>query len=211
MTISEPQRFVNLPVSPMTSKGEEAPYASAPKQVDLGVEEAKDGEEEVPVPEPGESPVPEPDDVRKPRVGRRPVLPAKADIENHYPLHLQYRDWCPQCVAGKAVLEQHQVEPSDRERLGVTVSADYAFIASEEKEEGMQPFLVMFDSGKKAFWAIGVAAKEVSEPLVEWVKGVLDQSVYEGEKSTFKTDQEPSIVALKKAVSVARMGETVPI
>ena len=75
----------------------------------------------------------------------------------------------------------------------------------------MQPSLVMHDDGKKAFWAIGVAAKEVSEPIVEWVKGILDQSGYGGEKSTFKTDQEPSIVALKKAVPVARMGETVPI
>ena len=162
MTIRKPQRFVNLPVSPITSKGEEALYVSTPKQVELGVEEAKGDEEEVPVPEPGEVPVPEPDEVRKSRVGRRPVLPTKADIENHYPLHLEYRDWCPHCVAGKAVMAQHQDEPSDRERLGVTVSADYAFMGSEEKEEGMQPSFVMLDDGKKAFWAIGVAAKEVS-------------------------------------------------
>ena len=83
-------------------------------------------------------------------------------------------------VAGRAVLVQHQVEPSDREKLGVAVSADYAFMSSEGKEEGMQPSLVMIDDGKKDFWAIGVAAKEVSESIVEWVKGVLDQSGYEG-------------------------------
>ena len=109
------------------------------------------------------------------------------------------------------MLAQHHVEPSDPEKLGITVSADYAFMVSEEKEEGMQPSLVMLDDGKKAFWAIGVAAKEVSEPIVEWVKGVLDQSGYEGKRTTFKTDPEPSVVALKKAVSAARMGETVPI
>ena len=39
----------------------------------------------------------------------------------------------------------------------------------------------------------------------------LDQSGYEGEKLTFKTDQEPSIIALKRAVAAARTGETVPI
>ena len=43
------------------------------------------------------------------------------------------------------------------------------------------------------------------------MKRILDQSGHEGEKVTFETDQEPSIVALKKAVSAARMGETVPI
>ena len=69
----------------------------------------------------------------------------------------------------------------------------------------------MYDDGKKAFWAIGVAAKEVSEPIVEWVKGILDQPGHEGKHITSKTDQEPSIVALKKAMPAARMGETVPI
>ena len=30
-------------------------------------------------------------EVRKPRIGRRPLLPTKAEIEEHYPLHLNYR------------------------------------------------------------------------------------------------------------------------
>ena len=46
---------------------------------------------------------------------------------------------------------------------------------------------------------------------MKYVKDILDQSGYEGEKLTFKTDQEPSIVALKRAVAAARTGETVPI
>ncbi len=46
---------------------------------------------------------------------------------------------------------------------------------------------------------------------MKYVKDILDQSGYQGEKFTFKTDQEPSIVALKRAVAAARTGETVPI
>ena len=57
----------------------------------------------------------------------------------------------------------------------------------------------------------GVAKKEVSEPIVESVQGVLDQSGCQGGNFTSKTDQEPSIVAQKRAVSAARVGETVPI
>ncbi len=41
-------------------------------------------------------------EVRKPRVGKRPLLPTKAELEEHYPLHLNYRSWCPHCRAGKA-------------------------------------------------------------------------------------------------------------
>ena len=84
-------------------------------------------------------------------------------------------------------------------------------ISPEEKEEDMQPSLVMFDDDKEALWAIGVEAKGPDEPIVKYVKGVLDQSGYEGQKITFKTDQEVAILALKKAVAAARLGETVPI
>ena len=107
--------------------------------------------EEVPV---HDVPEPDPDaEVRRPRVARRPVLPTKADVEEHFPLHLQYRSWCEHCVAGKSRMTQHIVEASDRERLGVTVMMDYAFMTPEEVEEDMQPTLVIFDDDEQAFWA----------------------------------------------------------
>ena len=59
-------------------------------------------------------------------------------------------------------------------------SADYAVMVPEEKEEDMQQSLVMFDDDKESFWAIGVEAKGPSEPVVKYVKGILDQSGYEG-------------------------------
>ena len=84
-------------------------------------------------------------------------------------------------------------------------------MGAEEAEEEMQPSLIMYDDDKKAFWAAGVQSKTVSESIVKYVKDILDQSGYEGAKITFKTDQEPSIMALKRAVAAARVGETVPI
>ena len=55
-------------------------------------------------------------EVRKHRVGRQLVLPTKAEIDNHYPLHLQYRSWCKHCVAGKARSSQHVMKDQDEER-----------------------------------------------------------------------------------------------
>ena len=139
------------------------------------------------------------------------MLPTKAGIDEHFPLHLNYRSWCPHCVAGKARLAQHMVQPSDRERLGVTVHMDYAFMTAEEAEETMQPTLVVYDDDKMAFWALGVEQKGVTEGIVRYLAGILDQSGYQGQKITVKSDQEPSILALKKAVAAERVGETVPI
>ena len=96
------------------------------------------------------------EEVRKPRIGQRPILLTKAEVMEHFPLHLQSRIWCRHCRAGKGRLAPHIVEPSDRERLGITVSADYALMGSEEAEEEMQPSLLMSDDHKGALWVAGV-------------------------------------------------------
>ena len=51
----------------------------------------------------------------------------------------------------------------------------------------------------------------MTEQLVKYFKDILDQSGYVGEKITMKSDQEPSVVALKRGVAAARSGKTVPI
>ena len=71
----------------------------------------------------------EDEEIRQPKIVRRPMLPTKAEVDEHYPLHLHYRSWCRHCRAGKARLAPYLVESADRERLGVTFSADYAFMA----------------------------------------------------------------------------------
>ena len=83
-------------------------------------------------------------------IGRRPVLLTKAEVDEHYPLHLQYRSWCRHCRAGRGKLAPHHVEAQDREKLGVTLSADYACMTPVEADEEMQPILIMYDDHKGA-------------------------------------------------------------
>ena len=152
-------------------------------------------------------------EVRRHKIGTRPTLPTKAEIAEHYPLHLNYRSWCRHCVAGKARSAAHKAKDDDEEQLGVTMHTDYAFMGGEhnEEEEGMQPSLIMYDDNKDSFWAAGVDKKGASEAMVSFAVGVFDQSGYIGEKVSFKSDQEKSIVALKHATAATRVGQTVPI
>ena len=46
-------------------------------------------------------------EVRKHKIGRRPLLPTKAETDGHYPAHLNYRSLCARCVVGKARSSQH--------------------------------------------------------------------------------------------------------
>ena len=45
---------------------------------------------------------------RKPNIARRPYTPSKAEVDEHLPLHLEYRSWCPHCVAGNRISAQHR-------------------------------------------------------------------------------------------------------
>ena len=102
------------------------------------------------------------EEMRKPQVGARPVQPTRAEVDEHF-LHLSYRSWCDHCRAGKARLAPHLREPADRERLGMTVSCDYALMGAGEADEEMQPSVVIFDDDKEAFWANGTRTKTATE------------------------------------------------
>ena len=80
-------------------------------------------------------------------------------------------------------------------------------MGSEEAEEGMQPTLIMLDDDEEAFWALGVSKKGVTAPIAKLCVDVIDRSGYVGQKITFKTDQEPSILALKRAAAATHGGD----
>ena len=44
---------------------------------------------------------------RLPKVGRRPNVPTRKEIDEHFPLHVHYRSWCPHCQAGRSTSKQH--------------------------------------------------------------------------------------------------------
>ena len=86
---------------------------------------------------------------RAPKIASRPHVPTKAEIDAHFPLHAEFRDWCRFCVEGKCASRQHKAGDSTEESIGVTVSIDYCFMVPEEAEEGMDAILVGYDDKKK--------------------------------------------------------------
>jgi hypothetical protein len=63
------------------------------------------------------------------KIAVSPVRPSAADVAEHRVTHMPYRNWCPQCVAGRGLGEQrgrHVGRPHDVPRVGL----DYWFITS---------------------------------------------------------------------------------
>ena len=58
---------------------------------------------------------------------------------------------------------------------------------------------------------MGADRKGASDAMVKFSVGVIHQSGYVGERVSFKSDQEPSMVVLKHSTAASRVGQTVPI
>ena len=112
------------PLTPFTERGSSS-SASVGPIVGSADEKAKgmDDEEE------------STEEARRPRVAKRSQMPTKAEYDVHMTLHADYRDWCPDCVAGRGISHQHRA--SKHERTGGEFSLDYAFMTAEDVGEDM--------------------------------------------------------------------------
>ena len=63
-----------------------------------------------------------------------------------------------------------------------------------------RPSLILTDDDKDSSWAVGIDAKGATEAMVQYGVGLNEQSGYIGETIISKSDQEPSIVALKNSI-----------
>ena len=101
-------------------------------------------------------------------------------------------------------------------------SIDYAFMTPEgvvEMERDMKevnkvgatPILDGCDHRSKAVWFMATNMKGPTDSAVKWLTGKIDQAGCRGVKVVLKSDQEESIIALKKAVAIKRQAPTVNI
>ena len=151
------------------------------------------------------------EEVRKPKPANRPYTPTRMEIYEHEVTHLPYRNWCKHCVWGRGVSAPHP-KPDKKEKIGITVSMDYCFMNGEEDEDPSLPgVLIIWDDNYECLWALPVESKGPVDWVVKWIVDKLDEIGYRGVAITLKSDQEPAIIALKRAVAAKRSGVTTPI
>ena len=80
---------------------------------------------------------------------------------------------------------------------------------AEEVGEDMCPVLVGDDHGSRGIRANAVEAKGPVKSSVQFVKGKIDDAGCSGTAVSIRSDQEESILALKRAVEIDRQAETV--
>ena len=93
------------PLTPFTEGGSRSSASGGPEG---GGVEAMAKDEDVIEEETEES--------RRPRIARRFQTPTKAEYHSYMTLHADYRDWCPDCVAGRGISHQHRSSKNERTR-----------------------------------------------------------------------------------------------
>ena len=66
---------------------------------------------------------------QEPQVKPHGYRPTQAEVDQHNVCHIPFRDWCPECVAGKAVNDPHYRSVTEEDLNGPPRAAmDYAYM-----------------------------------------------------------------------------------
>ncbi len=127
-----------------------------------------------------------------------PYQPAKQEIEEHNITHLPHRSWCRHCVRGRGKSQAHQQLDAESSHVVPHVSFDYVFLGQED--EKALPSILIRDHSTRITYSHAVPCKGTSgskHPARQMFCSI-KQLGYS--KIIFKSDNEPAILELRRAV-----------
>ncbi len=146
---------------------------------------------------------------RKPLTRKAPYQPTAEEIREHAATHLPYRSWCPECVRarGKATGHQSTKEQNDNAVAGMHV--DYWFMR-DKPGGGLTTVANLKDDMTKSFAAHVVPHKGNIQWVAEKFVKDIERFGHKGKTVTIKSDQEPALMDLVKAIKDEREEATLP-
>ncbi len=149
----------------------------------------------------GESEAPMPSDdteAAKPKALPTPSQPTKQEIEEHNITHLPYRSWCKHCVRGRGKSHAHHQLDAESSHVVPHVSFDYVFLGQDD--EKTLPIILVRDHSTRTTYSHAVPCKGTSSSKYpeKQVAHSIKQLGYS--KIIFKSDNEPAILELRRAV-----------
>ena len=135
-----------------------------------------------------------------------PRLPTKEEIDEHNITHLPRRSWCSFCIRGCGISDAHR--QLEAENLLPRISFDYFFMGQHDAEDTL-PLIGIRDSKSRTVFSHALEAKGVNDYAITQCCADIGSLGYR--RVTFKSDQEPALVALLKALTIRMEGiEVVP-
>ena len=146
------------------------------------------------------------------KVVKDPGLPTEEERERHNMTHNPYRSWCPVCNEARGKEDPHKKKKNKKQGEDdevPEVGMDYKSFGQEEKEDDKATLIIARD---RATLETFVHLCRCKGPNDEWVvdKLVEDMAILGHTKMIIKTDGEPALVSVMKAIQEKRTHPTLP-
>ena len=139
------------------------------------------------------------------RSSKDPQRPSPEEVKTHNLTHLPYRSWCADCVAGRGQAPAHGKAREDRELP--QVGMDYFYMGHRGAAECL-PCIAVKDYDSKAIYSHVVQKKGAHGNMVRRVVNDLHNLGHK--RLVLKSDQEPALQDLAKAVKENFAGDIIP-
>ena len=133
-----------------------------------------------------------------------PVMPTKAEREEHEKTHLPFRSWCRHCVRGRGKEMPHR--SSSEETVGPEMSFDFFFLGDEDGSKSMT-VLMAIERATRMKMCTPVPSKSTGEFVARRILAFMKETGCKYGDMVVKSDQEKAIVAILEKVGKLRSAE----
>ena len=145
-----------------------------------------------------------PEEAHAMKIRPSPTLPSPKEVAEHDATHCPYRSWCPVCVSASGHEAPHNRRSERDEETGfLVISMDYEALEDEIK------FLAVKDEISGTLLSYDCESKGPSDAWV--VRQIVRDLEDMGRKEIcLKSDNEPAMLPMQKAIATARAETTLP-
>ena len=133
------------------------------------------------------------------------IQPTQREREQHNLTHLPFRDWCEDCIKGKAN-ERKFTSVEHEPNCLPCFHADYMFMG-EGETDGTTPILTLKDDDQKSAFANVVPSRGVNDFTQNQILEDIDTTGITD--IIFRTDSESPIVAAHDVIKASRSHKTI--
>ena len=129
----------------------------------------------------------------------QPPVPSRQEVAEHEATgHAVFRTWCPACVAGRGVGQQHVRVQRKLEQEVPVIALDYAYLSNPGNRDDVVTLVVARDRRTRSLCASALARKGSDKFAIQVIIDFVRHLGWR--RIILKSDSEESIMALKGGV-----------
>ena len=140
-------------------------------------------------------------------IAKSPMCPSREERDQHYPVHLPYRNWCPACVQARGREDDHKKDKKRSEETVPTIVMDYKSFGQDDDDKNLTALILRDKKTTTTKGHICDCKGMEDKWIVKKILEDIDEMGYT--EIILKTDGEPALVQVATEVKKKRAHPTV--